>query len=440
MAKGVKRRVALVAILLTAGSFGVMSSAPARAMIEAAMSCASTTPCLEWDNTKSGDAVKGVSSNGAGLEGLTKFKSAGKTVGKAGVLGLDTSTSGGLNSGVSGVSVNGAGVTGTSTNLNGVQGFSASGASGVYGQNSVAGGFGVAGRNTATTHDNGGAGVLADGGAHDDGLHAFGTGSTANAIYAFSQQGSSLVANQGGNNLAPELALEDTNPSNSNDIIHADGPNGTVLSMSSSVTWFHTDFEVSAPFASVFEGSDYQTPPLNVYGGGSGTDFEVLTVNDVNGTDVAGITDIGNIGISGLLYSDGSCSGGCIVNHKRVHAVREYTPAESEPTIEDNGEASLVDGVAQVALDPKFANIINAYIPYIVTVTPEGDCRGLFVTQRSAHGFVVRELQGGRSNVSFGYRIVAHRFGVSVARLPMVNVRTNAKPHHPSTHIFGGRS
>jgi hypothetical protein len=440
MAKYVQFGVAVTAIVLTAGSMGLLASAPARAMIEAVMSCGSTAPCLAWDNTSSGDGVKGVSSSGSGLEGLTKFKSAGKSAGKAGVLGTDTSTSGTLNSGVSGVSVNGAGVTGTSTNLNGVQGFTASGASGVYGQDSVAGGYGIAGRNTSSTHNNNSAAVLADGSTASDGLHAFANGSSANAIYAFSQQGSSLIANQGGNDTAPELALEDTNPNNSNDIIKADGPNGAILNMSSALTWFHTDFRVSTPDSSVFEGADYQQPAVNIYSAAAGTNFDVFTVNDVNGTEVAGVSDIGNLGIAGLLFTNGSCSSGCIVNHRRSHAVREYTPTESEPTIEDNGEATLVDGVAQVALDPRFTNVIDASVQYIVTVTPEGDCRGLYVTQRTAHGFEVRELQGGRASVGFGYRIVAHRFGVSAARLPMIDVRTNERVHRRSTHVLGGRS
>ena len=81
---------------------------PARAAIEAAMSCAKATPCLEWDNSMSGDAVKGVSTNGNALHGQTKFKSVGKTSGRAGVFGEDLSTSGNLDAGVTGVSKNGA--------------------------------------------------------------------------------------------------------------------------------------------------------------------------------------------------------------------------------------------------------------------------------------------------------------------------------------------
>jgi len=45
---------------------------------------------------------------------------------------------------------------------------------------------------------------------------------------------------------------------------------------------------------------------------------------------------------------------------------------------------------------------------YKVFVTPEGDCRGLYV-RKSAASFEVRELGGGMSNVAFSYRIIGRR-------------------------------
>ena len=42
-------------------------------------------------------------------------------------------------------------------------------------------------------------------------------------------------------------------------------------------------------------------------------------------------------------------------------------------------------------------------------VTPEDDCRGLCVRNKTTTSFEVRELQGGTSNVAFSYRIVARR-------------------------------
>ena len=50
-------------------------------------------------------------------------------------------------------------------------------------------------------------------------------------------------------------------------------------------------------------------------------------------------------------------------------------------------------------------------------LTPEGECHGLYVTNKSAAGFEVHELGGGQSNVAFDYRIVALRLGYENARL-----------------------
>jgi len=111
------------------------------------------------------------------------------------------------------------------------------------------------------------------------------------------------------------------------------------------------------------------------------------------------------------------------VGKHRTHSVTEYAPTESEPTIEDFGEAALADGRAAIALDSKFANVVDPSAPYSVWVTPEGDCRGLFVSAKTPSGFTVRELQGGHSSIAFQYRIVASRYGVRGARLPMTEVR-----------------
>jgi len=44
-----------------------------------------------------------------------------------------------------------------------------------------------------------------------------------------------------------------------------------------------------------------------------------------------------------------------------------------------------------------------------VFVTPEGDCRGLYVHRKRSSSFEVRELAGGKSSIAFSYRIVGRR-------------------------------
>lgn len=99
-------------------------------------------------------------------------------------------------------------------------------------------------------------------------------------------------------------------------------------------------------------------------------------------------------------------------------AVTTYSAQSSSPTLEDFGEAQLSNGRANVTIERTFGAAIDRGAGYLVFITPEGDTRGLYVTQKTSGGFTVRENQGGRSNVAFQYRIVARPFGATAARLP----------------------
>src|SRR5262245_25716385 len=79
-----------------------------------------------------------------------------------------------------------------------------------------------------------------------------------------------------------------------------------------------------------------------------------------------------------------------------------------EHWFEDFGAAKLKNGRAVVALDADFAKVIKRG-DYRVFITPEGDCSRLYIRNRSAAKFEVRELGGGKSNVAFSYRIVGRR-------------------------------
>jgi hypothetical protein len=76
---------------------------------------------------------------------------------------------------------------------------------------------------------------------------------------------------------------------------------------------------------------------------------------------------------------------------------------------EDAGSAQLVDGAAVVKLDSDFIQTVNTQMDYKVFPVPNGDCKGLYVTNKTAASFEVRELGGGSSNVRFDYRVLAIR-------------------------------
>ena len=85
-----------------------------------------------------------------------------------------------------------------------------------------------------------------------------------------------------------------------------------------------------------------------------------------------------------------------------------------EHWFEDFGTAKLRGGRAVVKLDADFAKVITR--DYRVFLTPEGDCRGLYVRRKSAVSFEVRELMGGSSSVAFSYRIVGRRKDIGAHR------------------------
>ena len=130
--------------------------------------------------------------------------------------------------------------------------------------------------------------------------------------------------------------------------------------------------------------------------------------------DGAFFDDYGNLFLGGQVYTDGKCLNGC----SKTRHVAEYAPRSTEPKIDDEGEGTLRNGTAHVGLDPAFANVIDAHATYLVTLTPEGDCNGLYVTGRTSSGFDVHESHAGRSSIGFAYRIVAKPYGVDQPRLP----------------------
>ena len=102
-----------------------------------------------------------------------------------------------------------------------------------------------------------------------------------------------------------------------------------------------------------------------------------------------------------------------------------YAMESPQHWFEDFGAGRLENGSAAVALDPTFAETVNGASDYHVFLTPEGDCRGLYVSRKTGSGFEVRELGGGQSTVAFDYRIVALRRGFENVRLEDVTERWN---------------
>jgi hypothetical protein len=122
------------------------------------------------------------------------------------------------------------------------------------------------------------------------------------------------------------------------------------------------------------------------------------------------------IDIDGNLFCSGTVSGVANVDGG-ARKVELYAMQSAENWFEDFGSATLLNGMAIVAFDPTFAQTVNTKTEYHVFVTPNGECKGLYISKKSAGSFEVRELAAGKSNISFDYRIVARRKGFENVRL-----------------------
>jgi hypothetical protein len=98
---------------------------------------------------------------------------------------------------------------------------------------------------------------------------------------------------------------------------------------------------------------------------------------------------------------------------------RLYCIESPESWFEDFGTAQLSGGSATVPLEPGFAGVMKAD-QYRVFPVANGDCKGLYVSNKTATSFTVHELQAGTSNVSFDYRVVAKRKDDAGTRLEVV--------------------
>ena len=128
----------------------------------------------------------------------------------------------------------------------------------------------------------------------------------------------------------------------------------------------------------------------------------------------------GTVVVSGqLVVSNPSYKSGVLKHSVDGTDRLVYCMESPESWIEDFGEGKLVNGKAEVKLDPDFAAVVQMD-DYAVFLMPEGDCKGLFVTNKSAKGFSAQELQGGTSSLAFRYRVVAKPkvgAGVTLKRL-----------------------
>ena len=125
-----------------------------------------------------------------------------------------------------------------------------------------------------------------------------------------------------------------------------------------------------------------------------------------------------------LVVGDFTATGGAksaAVPHPDGSHRRLYSLESPESWFEDFGEARLVNGSAQVKLDPDFLAVVHND-KYFVFLTEVGDSGGLYVSGQSPTGFEVRARGSASAGGSFYYRVVAKRKDIAAPRLEKVKL------------------
>ncbi len=100
-----------------------------------------------------------------------------------------------------------------------------------------------------------------------------------------------------------------------------------------------------------------------------------------------------------------------IVKDMNNKPVMLSAPEAPENLFQDYGTGKLVNGKATIQLDPVYSKNISVSTahPLRVFIQLEGDCKGVYVTNKTQNGFEVIELNGGTSNVEFTWFATANR-------------------------------
>ena len=93
-----------------------------------------------------------------------------------------------------------------------------------------------------------------------------------------------------------------------------------------------------------------------------------------------------------------------------------YTVTSTESIVYKKGKTTLTNGTARVDFDKNYLALLGE-IP-VVTITPLGQCNGLFIESIDQNGFTIKELNNGTSNVAISWIAVGDRIDAKQNKLP----------------------
>jgi hypothetical protein len=93
-----------------------------------------------------------------------------------------------------------------------------------------------------------------------------------------------------------------------------------------------------------------------------------------------------------------------------------YAVTSTEAIIYKKGQIRLINGSANIQFDDSYTKLLGENP--VVTVSPMGQCNGVYIESVSKEGFIIRELNSGTSNVEIGWIAVGNRIDANTTEVP----------------------
>lgn len=258
---------------------------------------------------------------------------------------------------------------------------------GVYGQVASATGFGVDGVNTNAT---------------GTGLYAIGN----NAAGTYLTNGSGAAINGAG---IGTFSIAKTAASGVGIIGIGNNLTGSILAPASGAgtVGVGTQYGIMGFATTTVNTNPLNNNALNAAAASAGGYFEVQNAGVAQTWTYVGVRD--NTNVLRKIIGPGTVN--TIVKDLEGKRVALSCPETPENLFQDYGQGQLQNGKTHITIDPILAKniVVNDKHPLRVFVQLEGDCEGVFITNKTQNGFDVTELKKGTSNVAFSYTIIANR-------------------------------
>jgi hypothetical protein len=277
---------------------------------------------------------------------------------------------------------------------------------------------------SANTHGIFGTTAYTDGAFLTGGVIGWGTGNDgANGVLAVTDKQVSLSSNMG-----LRVVSGSTTSISSGQIMNV-GVNSNATDLA-----LYTLTEGPITSLGIIEAARFQTNYTGSAIDADARDPRAQLAGHTNASQVGG----SNMYYGGYFYSGGSSSNSSyaytgarygsinykIIGNGAVSTIVEgsdgkdkimFATEAPEVLFEDYGTGKLSNGNAYINLDKTLSKniIVDNKHPLKVFIQLEGECNGVYVSQKSLQGFFVKELKSGNSNALFSWHIVANRKDVT---------------------------